>query len=268
MLFFRRPCNLTLAVRSRSSSTVSPIECTRKLAGRPLQHGRDRGSAVCRWNRRCFRHEVEVEELDQLELHLAARFARLENRGDCEETIEVLECAGILRGVDQDADQGDDSGGLDGWAIDWFEEVEEMLYMLVNCKECSFWGTYIHIKLPREQRPGRRMQKHYALDQVQCLDDQQVILLIMALAQQSIQAIGQAHRNIPLEPILQLEELSECRIIDQFPQGLPWWWFSSGVNDRTTLLFLGLGRATRQADLRQKAIDLPQTFADLALVVG
>jgi hypothetical protein len=75
-------------------------------------------------------HEVKVEKLDELELDLAACLARLENRSYSEQPIEVFECAGVLRRVDQSADEGYDGCGLDCWTVDWLEEVEEVLFNL------------------------------------------------------------------------------------------------------------------------------------------
>ena len=92
-----------------------------------MQHCWDRNCAVRRWDRWCFGHEVEVEEFDELELDFSAGLAGLENRCDGQESVEVLECARVLRGLDEGACEGDDCCRLDGWAIDRLKEVKEML---------------------------------------------------------------------------------------------------------------------------------------------
>jgi hypothetical protein len=72
-------------------------------------------------------HEVEVEELDELELDLAGGGARLEEGCDGEEAVEGLEGARVLGCVDEGDDEGEEGGGLYGWAVVRFEEVEKEL---------------------------------------------------------------------------------------------------------------------------------------------
>lgn len=74
-------------------------------------------------------HEVEVEELHGLELDVAGGAARLEDGGDGEEAVEVLEGAGVAGGLEQGDDQDQEGGGLDGGAVDGLEEVEEELWV-------------------------------------------------------------------------------------------------------------------------------------------
>jgi hypothetical protein len=74
-------------------------------------------------------HEVEVQELDELELDLARGRARLEEGGDEEEAVEGLEGARVLRGVDEGGDEDEEGGGLDGGAVYGFEEVQEELFV-------------------------------------------------------------------------------------------------------------------------------------------
>ena len=62
------------------------------------------------------------------------------------------------------------------------------------------------------------MQQQNALYQIQTSQDEQVILAIIALPQQSIQAIDQSERNVPLKSLLQLEELSKGRIVLEFTE--------------------------------------------------
>jgi hypothetical protein len=72
-------------------------------------------------------HEVEVEELDELELDVARGRAAAEQRGDCEQAVLGLEGAGVARGVDECDDEGKEGGALDGWAVNRLDEVEEEL---------------------------------------------------------------------------------------------------------------------------------------------
>jgi hypothetical protein len=89
-----------------------------------LQHCGDRDGTVCSGDRGRFGHEVEVQELDELKLHFSACFAGLEEAGYGQEAIEVLKGTCVLRGVHESAYEGYDGCGLDGRAVDWFEEVK------------------------------------------------------------------------------------------------------------------------------------------------
>lgn len=73
--------------------------------------------------------------------------------------------------------------------------------------------TYVHIHLAREQRLAGRMKEHDSLDQLQCAHNQQVVGPIRTPGEQAVQRLDQAQRHVPLEPLLQLEELAECRVI-------------------------------------------------------
>ena len=103
-------------------------------------------------------------------------------------------------------------------------------------------NTNIHINLPREQTPTRGVQQQNALNQIQRLYNQQIILPIIHLPQQPIQAIDQPKRNIPLKALLQLEELLERRVVGQFLERFPRRRFLAWVDYRATLLGAGLGR--------------------------
>tara|TARA_R110002060_G_scaffold65761_1_gene74762 strand:- start:1216 stop:1443 length:228 start_codon:yes stop_codon:yes gene_type:complete len=75
------------------------------------------------------------------------------------------------------------------------------------------------------------MQQQTALNQIQCLDNQQIILPIVRLSQQPVQAIDQAHRNIPLEPVLQLEEFPESWIVPQLVESFARRRLLAGIDD-------------------------------------
>jgi hypothetical protein len=117
-----------LAISPLSTSTsICAVECSCKLTRTALQHCGDGNCAICRGDGWRFGHEVEVQEFDELKLHFSACFAGLEEACNCQEAIEVFECTGILRCFDQGAYEGYDGRGLDCRAVDWFEEVEEVL---------------------------------------------------------------------------------------------------------------------------------------------
>lgn len=130
-------------------------------------------------------------------------------------------------------------------------------------------GTHIHVHAAREEGLARRVEQQHALDQVEGVDDQEVVLAVAAAHDQPVERGEQALRNVPLEALLQLEELAEGRVARQVGQHLA---------RRLLLLFplspwLGhalLPRAARpgQADLREQALDLLQALLDLAAVEG
>lgn len=122
LLLSRRPRHLTRTIRPLPPRILASKR-SGQFTGTPLQHAR----VVGRGNRRCFGHEVEVEELDEFFLDFSGCFAGFEGRGYGEEAFEGFEGAGVLGGVDEGADEGYDGCGLDGWTPHWFEEVEELL---------------------------------------------------------------------------------------------------------------------------------------------
>ena len=97
-------------------------------------------------------HEVEIEELDELELDLAGRRARLEERGDGQQAVEGFECARVARGVDEGDDERQQGGRLDRGAVVRFEKIEEQLHHTfqsareIHGANCSI-ATYIHVLL-------------------------------------------------------------------------------------------------------------------------
>ena len=126
LLFLCGSRGIALAIGTLSTSTIicTVVECSCEFTRTALQHCGDRNGAVCSGDRGCFGHEVKVQELDELKLHFSACFAGLEEAGYGQEAIEVLEGTRVLRGVDEGAYEGYDGGGLDGRAVDGFEEVK------------------------------------------------------------------------------------------------------------------------------------------------
>lgn len=127
-------------------------------------------------------HEVEVEELDELQLHLTRGGAGLEERGDGQEAVEGLEGTGVARGVDECGYEGEEGGRLDGGAVDRLEEVEEELEKAILLVSGHGWedgvkkkkrkkkggargeGTHVHVLLSREEHLARWMQQQHPLD--------------------------------------------------------------------------------------------------------
>lgn len=82
---------------------LSPLVAERagQLAGTALEHGRHRVALPGARDGGGLGHQVEVEELDELELDLAGCGARLEERRHGEQTVERFEGAGVAGGVDE-----------------------------------------------------------------------------------------------------------------------------------------------------------------------
>lgn len=72
--------------------------------------------------------------------------------------------------------------------------------------------AYVHVRLAREEGLARRVQQQDALDQVQRAQDQQVVLAVAALGDEAVERREQPLRDVPLEALLQLEELAEGRV--------------------------------------------------------
>lgn len=108
------------------------------------------------------------------------------------------------------------------------------------------------------------MQKQHALDQVERVDDEQIVLAVAAAHDQPVESREQALRNVPLEALLQLEEFSEGRVAREVGQhfALRLVSVSSGG---CSALFPGAARAG-QADLGEQPLDLFQAFSNFATV--
>jgi len=120
------PYMLTLAICALSCALPS-IKRAGEFRRAALDDGGHRDGGAGGRDGRRLGHQVEVQELDELELDLTARLARLEDRGDGQQAVEVLEGARVLRRVEEGTDEGYDGCGLDCRAVDRFEEVEEVL---------------------------------------------------------------------------------------------------------------------------------------------
>ena len=56
------------------------------------------------------------------------------------------------------------------------------------------------------------MEEECALDEVQRIDDEEIVLAIAAANDQPVEGCEQALRNVPFEALLQFEELAEGRV--------------------------------------------------------
>lgn len=90
-----------------------------KLARAALQQSRNAGHR----DRRGLGHEVEVEELDELELYVAARAAGAEERGHGEQAVEALEGPRVPGRVDEGRHERQEGRRLDGRTEVGFDEV-------------------------------------------------------------------------------------------------------------------------------------------------
>lgn len=80
--------------------------------------------------------------------------------------------------------------------------------------------TYVHILLAREDGLAGRVQQHQALHQVQRAEDQQIVRSVAALGKEPVEGADEPRSHVPLESLLQLEELAERRIPGQVRQVL------------------------------------------------
>lgn len=70
-------------------------------------------------------HQVEVEELDELEFYLSRCCALLEKGCHCEQTVELFKGACVGRVVQQGRHEGEEGCRLDRGAINRIEEVKQ-----------------------------------------------------------------------------------------------------------------------------------------------
>lgn len=127
LLLLRGLCSFV--IRSTASITthvcIPPFKRCHQLARTPLQRAHCRVRCADRSDRRRLRHEVEVEELDDLEFDVLCRATRLEERGYCEEAVEVLEGAGVLRGTEEGGDEDEKGAALDSRAVVGIKKVQK-----------------------------------------------------------------------------------------------------------------------------------------------
>lgn len=80
--------------------------------------------------------------------------------------------------------------------------------------------THVHVLLSREERLARRVQQQHTLDRVEGAEDQEVVLTVGALGHETVEGVDEPQGDVPLEALLELEELPEGRVVGQVRQGL------------------------------------------------
>lgn len=132
---------------------------------------------------------------------------------------------------------------------------------------------YIHVLLALKKALAGRMQQHRALQEIERAEDEQIVLAVAALGHEAVQGANQAQADVPLEALLQLEELAKRRVLGQLAEVFARWRHAHVVAVFVHCVLAARAAAAsitprRQADLRQQALDLAQTLADFGAVVG
>lgn len=106
-------------------STLAAVSTVHTIAGNKLRGAalEDRFPLVSAGRRGCFGHEIEVEELDELELDLTRGGSRFEERCDGHEAVESFESSCVVGRVDESDDESQQSSRLDRRAVVRFEEI-------------------------------------------------------------------------------------------------------------------------------------------------
>jgi len=90
--------------------------------------------------------------------------------------------------------------------------------------------------------------------------------IAVASTHELVESADETHSHIPLESLLEFEELAESRIIGDFGEGL------SALGGRRRrgrgVAVVTLAVQGREADLREEALYLAQTLSDLGAIVG
>jgi hypothetical protein len=126
LLLLRGSCSLAVTIGPFPACGIS-IERPSELTRTALKHCGYGSPSIGSGDRWHFGHQVEVQELNELELHISGCRSRLEERGNSQQTIQILECAGIFRSVNQGDYQSEQGCRLDGRAVDGLKKVEEKL---------------------------------------------------------------------------------------------------------------------------------------------
>lgn len=144
-----------IRIGTRSLASGFVVKGARKLTRAPLKHARNRVALVGAGDGGRLGHEIEVEELDKLELDLAGRGARLEERGDSKKAIKALKGTSVSGGVEESGDKGEKSRALDSGAVEGLKEIEEKLYKTYQfISSCCHSDDSYHIR--SYSAPGRR----------------------------------------------------------------------------------------------------------------
>jgi hypothetical protein len=106
---------------------------------------------------------------------------------------------------------------------------------------------------PRKEGFARWVEEECALDEVQRIDDEEVVLAVAAADDQPVEGCEQALRNVPFEALLEFEEFAEGRVAREIGEHLARRLFSvpamvGGMLPRTAW--------AQEANLREKTLDL------------
>lgn len=260
-------------------------------AAPPLEHaGQLARTPGARGLHGSFRHEVEVQELQELDLDLLRCLLIFEQRRHRQQAVHLLEDACVLGCRQQRGDEHEESRGLDCWAIEGIEKVEKQ----------------VHLVFASEDGARGRVQEQQPLHVGEGREDEEVVLAIwsllvcvrwtrrsevpLLLVKPSSRSRQSATRNatatwvscclslrgtvlaIPLKAFLQPEELAKRWVFGQLSQLL--WrglWLLAKIDGRLIPSVAGLGwcgLSARQADLGEHALDLAQPLPDLLRVLG
>lgn len=73
--------------------------------------------------------------------------------------------------------------------------------------------AYIHILFPLKETLAGWVKQQGTLYQIQCAEDDEVVLPITALCHETIERANQTQTNVPLKALLQLKELPKGRVL-------------------------------------------------------
>lgn len=122
------PAATTTALRP--TRRAPPLERAERLARAAALQRRSRvGRAGRGGGRGRLGHQVEVEELEQLELDALRGVWALEQARDGQQAVDALEGAGVVRVREERGYEDEERAGLDGWAVEGVEEVEEQVHV-------------------------------------------------------------------------------------------------------------------------------------------
>jgi hypothetical protein len=148
-----------------------------------------------------------------------------------------------------------------------------------TCQLMGGWGTgrrkecerepYVHVHAARKEDLAGWVEQEDALNEIEGVHDEQVVLAVAAPDDQEVERREEPLGNVPLEALLQLEELAEGRIAREVGEHLARGLFAVAVPVSPVVdALLPRAAGAGQADLRQQAFDLLQSLLDLAAVKG
>jgi hypothetical protein len=124
--------------------------------------------------------------------------------------------------------------------------------------------TYVHVHAAREENLAGWVEEEDALNKVERIDDEEIVLPIAAASNEPVESGEQTLRDVPLEALLELEKFSEGRITAKVGES-----FARrrvGVSGRVCDGWFPWAR-WGEANLGKEAFYLLQTLSDLCAVV-